>query len=91
MEIVDTSKQYLELLPVAVPTIFTHHVYEEINVDGTSVLKRNSSVKRRKEHENQEVCGVCFHKYSCYKIIRTFSYHKLTHTIFFLITNYPFL
>ena len=79
MESVDSSKKYLELLPGAVPTIFTHHVYEEINMDGTSVLRRNSSVKRRTEHENQEVCGVCFHKYLCYKFFRTFSYHKLTH------------
>ena len=55
MSQIDSTKRYLELLPGAVPTIFNHQTYHEINMDGTCVLTRPNSVKRRNESENQEV------------------------------------
>ena len=43
------------LVDEAVPTIFKHKVYEEINMDGTKVLKRNTSLKRKVEVERTDV------------------------------------
>ncbi|XP_057291883.1 uncharacterized protein LOC130614472 [Hydractinia symbiolongicarpus] len=40
-----------ELLCGAVPTIFKHETYESINMDGTTVLKRDSSLKRKMQEE----------------------------------------
>ncbi|XP_057311857.1 uncharacterized protein LOC130649569 [Hydractinia symbiolongicarpus] len=40
-----------ELLCGAVPTIFKHKTYEFINMDGTTVLKRDSSLKRKMQEE----------------------------------------
>ena len=37
-----------ELKPGAVPTIFAHRTYDEINMDGTEVLQRSSSLQRSK-------------------------------------------
>ena len=54
---VDPYKCYLELLPGAVPTIFKHRVYEQINMDGKTVKgSRSSSLKRSQEDEHQQVC-----------------------------------
>ena len=45
-----------ELIPGAVPTIFVHKTYDDINMDGTKCLQqRSSSVKRSKELEHSEV------------------------------------
>lgn len=43
------------LVDGAVPTIFKHKVYEEINMDSTKVLKRNTSLKRKVEVERTDV------------------------------------
>ena len=54
---VDPSKCYLELLPGAVPTIFKHRVYEQINMDGKTFKgSRSSSLKRSQEDEQHQVC-----------------------------------
>lgn len=44
-----------ELVCGAVPTIFKHKTYDIINMDGTSILKRNHSLKRKMLEERKHV------------------------------------
>ena len=65
-EVIDSEelgkRRKKELVSGAVPTIFEHKTYEEINMDGTKVLQRSSSIKRTKAVDRLQVS-------QCYIII----------------------
>ena len=46
-----------DLVSGAVPSIFKHKVYNVVNMDGTQILQRPTSIKRREEIERDEVCN----------------------------------
>ena len=54
------KKKRKELVPGAVPSVFVHKVYEEINMDGTKVAsKPAASRKRTLELERTQVNKSC--------------------------------
>ena len=54
------KRQKKELKPGAVPTIFAHRTYDEINMDGTEILQRSSSLQRSKSADRSQVSSFCF-------------------------------
>ena len=44
-----------ELVPGAIPTIFVHKTYDQINIDGTTILQRSSSLSRTNTTAHSEV------------------------------------
>ena len=44
-----------KLVTGAIPTIFKHKIYDQINVDGTSAIPRETSRKRQLGKESEEV------------------------------------
>ena len=49
-----------ELKPGAVPTIFQHKTFDEINMDGTKVLFRTSSLQRSRNVDHSQVSSHFF-------------------------------
>ena len=52
-------KPIVHLKEGAIPTIFGYRVYDEINMDGTTVLSRSTSTKRSQKREHRQVCSMC--------------------------------
>ena len=49
------KKEKQELLPGSLPTIFKYKIFDQINMDGTKVMSRGTSLKRTQEMEREEV------------------------------------
>ena len=52
-------KPTVHLKEGAIPTIFGYRVYDEINMDGTTVLSRSTLTKRSQKREHRQVCSMC--------------------------------
>ena len=60
-ELLGYTPKAKKLLPGAVPTIFSYKIFDQVNMDGSTVSTTSSSEKRENKQETIQVCDGIFH------------------------------